>query len=512
MLSIPIPIPGRKPLVSRWPKLALALAFGLAFLICNGSAAAASTTDVVVVSVKGDVQVTMRGTARAVRAGGIVELPASVRTGADGAIEFQQGPTTVSVAANTQIEIPAAGLGEPIDRVIQPQGSAFYNVGKRLGKKLRVETPYLVAVIKGTQFNVAVQGDGTTVSLFEGQLEVRAPDDSDVVNINAGEIAIRHATDKTIRVLRMDKTAPPAKPGDGNDRSGNGLTSGQARNPGEDPAATPSPTDRAADDSNTSRPSGPSVPGLNDVSAATPELDASINLSTRGEGDADAAAALQAGPAALGASVDVDLGGGAAVMSVDAGLGTGALNAGVGVDAAADLGSGSIAAGAAAALDLGGAVSADVGVDAGVDLGAGTVNTSAGVGVDAGAVNAGVTVGVALDAASGAATVDLGAAAGPIDASVGASIDAGSPAATVDVAATVAPVDVSAGTSVDVGTGTTSVDVGVGGLDLGVAVDLGAGSIDVGLGTATDTSTAPGTTTDNGGLLGGLSGLLGKHR
>src|SRR6185295_13822757 len=163
---------------------------------------AASATDVVVVSVKGDVQVTMRGTARAVSAGATVELPASVRTGADGAIGLQQGPTTVSVAANTQIEIPASGLGEPIERVIQPQGSAFYNVGKRLGKKLRVETPYLVAVIKGTQFNVAVQGDGTTVSLFEGQLEVRAPDDSDVVNLNAGEIAIRHATDKTIRVLR----------------------------------------------------------------------------------------------------------------------------------------------------------------------------------------------------------------------------------------------------------------------------------------------------------------------
>ena len=57
--------------------------------------------------------------------------------------------------------------------------------------KLRVETPLLVAVIKGTQFNVAVQPDSTTISLFEGRLEIRTPDDTDVVQLNAGEIAIR---------------------------------------------------------------------------------------------------------------------------------------------------------------------------------------------------------------------------------------------------------------------------------------------------------------------------------
>ena len=38
-------------------------------------------------------------------------------------------------------------------------------------RKLRVETPYLVAVIKGTQFNVAVTGDTSTISLHEGVLE-----------------------------------------------------------------------------------------------------------------------------------------------------------------------------------------------------------------------------------------------------------------------------------------------------------------------------------------------------
>ena len=37
----------------------------------------------------------------------------------------------------------------------------------------------------------ATQEDSTTIALFEGHLEVRASDDSDVVDLDAGEIAIR---------------------------------------------------------------------------------------------------------------------------------------------------------------------------------------------------------------------------------------------------------------------------------------------------------------------------------
>jgi len=33
---------------------------------------------------------------------------------------------------------------------VQPHGNAFYSVGKREKRKLRIETPYLVGVVKGT--------------------------------------------------------------------------------------------------------------------------------------------------------------------------------------------------------------------------------------------------------------------------------------------------------------------------------------------------------------------------
>ena len=98
-----------------------------------------------------------------------------------------------------------------VERIIQIRGNAFYSIGKRTGTRLRVEAPYLVAVIKGTQFNVAAQEDSTTIALFEGHLEVRASDDSDVVDLDAGEIAIRRRNDVSISVLRLNAARGTAR-------------------------------------------------------------------------------------------------------------------------------------------------------------------------------------------------------------------------------------------------------------------------------------------------------------
>src|SRR6202008_118812 len=151
----------------------------------------ASRGDIVVVTVHGTVDATMAGMTVPLSAGAILELPATVRTGADGAVELRQGPSTFAAAGNTELEIPQSAAQDGlVERIIQIRGKAFYSIGKRTGTRLRVEAPYLVAVIKGTQFNVAAQEDSTTIALFEGHLEVRASDDSDVVALEAGEIAI----------------------------------------------------------------------------------------------------------------------------------------------------------------------------------------------------------------------------------------------------------------------------------------------------------------------------------
>lgn len=176
-----------------------------------------------VTAVGGDVDFTMAGNAVSVAPNSTVLLPARIVTGHDGNVGLTQAGTNISVSGDTDIEIPAEAVdGNLVARLVQHRGNVFYDVAPRDVGKLRVETPFLVAVIKGTQFNVAVEDGSTTISLFEGTLELRTPDDSDIVHLNAGEIAIRSLIDDSIRVVGMDDLgvaapSPQASPAAGND-------------------------------------------------------------------------------------------------------------------------------------------------------------------------------------------------------------------------------------------------------------------------------------------------------
>jgi FecR-like protein len=184
----------------------------LVFLAVAGSLHAGSSpvrnadgSRVSVTSVAGVVDVTMAGNAVRVEPDTTVLLPARIVTGHDGTLGLTQAGTNITVARDTDVEIPAEAVdGNLVARLVQHRGNVFYDVAPRDLGKLRVETPFLVAVIKGTQFNVAVNEDGTTISLFEGSLEIRTPDDSDVIQLNAGEIAIRSLIDNSIRIVGMD--------------------------------------------------------------------------------------------------------------------------------------------------------------------------------------------------------------------------------------------------------------------------------------------------------------------
>jgi hypothetical protein len=124
----------------------------------NVLAAHPASQELVIADLEGDVRLSVRGEPRAAQKGNTVDLPATIRTGRGSSIELHQGKTTVAAGADTRPDIPAtARSGALLERVVQSRGNTFYNVAKRGAKKFRVETPYLVAVVKGTQFNVSVQ-------------------------------------------------------------------------------------------------------------------------------------------------------------------------------------------------------------------------------------------------------------------------------------------------------------------------------------------------------------------
>ncbi|MEO8017655.1 MAG: FecR domain-containing protein [Pseudomonadota bacterium] len=427
---------GRKPVV----RALAGLWFALAALLAAPAALAIDSGDIVVVSLKGEIHVTMNGAVRNLRAGGVLELPASIRTGSDGNIELRQGATTVSVGPETLLEFPALEQrGAPIDRIVQPRGNVFYSIGKREGRKLRVETPYLVGVIKGTQFNVAVQDEAATISLFEGLLEVRASDDSDVIDLRAGEIAARKRGDKSIGVMKMDDTKASAPR-----RQGSVSTN-----------ETPVPTALRV------KPSGDGaetllVERVGDVVAdfgTVADATAAVGTTTAEVAINTVASGLDA---ETGAHVDT------VAASVDAGatdnVGSGSLDLSTNISSTA------------------GPVTVDTGAAA--DAGTGTVDIAANTNVDTGPLTTDVTATTAVNIVEG---------------TVGATAD-------VVAAAPLAQVDVGANVAVDVTAGVVNLGVDVAGVDVNVGVDLGLDDNDNrGPGNASDDSSNSGQGSDNKG-------------
>jgi len=389
-----------------------------------------------VTAVAGEVDFTMAGNSVNVAPNAAVLLPARIVTGHDGTVGLTQAGTNVSVSNDTDVEIPAEAVdGNLIARLIQRRGNVFYDVAPRDLGKLRVETPFLVAVIKGTQFNVAVQPDSTTISLFEGRLEIRTPDNSDVVQIDAGEIAIRSRVDGVIRVVGMD----------------------------DDRAAAPRPARPAAAVAALTAPAG-----LDLANRAALGSDAVVARVDTRETSAVTKPLVDVGldtvraPAALDPRIAiengaVDLAPGSVDVGLDAGVGVGSAAVDVGVNTAVDLGSARVDVGLDTGVDLAGG-SVDVGLDTRVDLGAGTADLSLDTGLDLGGtvVDTGAAVDTSLDVGADAG-LDLG---GVLDASL------------------------DAGVTLDTG----SLDLG-GTLDLGLEVDLGGGTLDLGVGG--DSATAP---------------------
>jgi hypothetical protein len=439
------------------------------------AAPTAARGDIVVATVHGTVNATMAGMTVPLSAGATLQLPATVRTGADGAVELRQGNSTFAAAGNTELEIPQSAAEDGlVERIVQIRGNAFYSIGKRTGTRLRVEAPYLVAVIKGTQFNVAAQEDSTTIALFEGHLEVRASDESDVVDLEAGEIAIRRRNDVSISVLRLHAARGDAR-----------RNQELAARPQADASSPTSDAVIARNDGDASRAevettvAANGIAPRNDVSPTPTELERTIDTLP----DASVALAAKAAIddiADVGATVDVGAGSIAAAGNIAVDVGS--VSADVNTSGSVDLAAGSVDVNAGATAAVGEVVTADVGAGASVDVPAGAVDLGAGATVAAGDVAAAnVTAAAAVDVPAGA--VDIGA---------GTTVAAG------DLAA----VDVGANVGVDTGAGNVGADVNVGPVDAGL--DVGSGGVDVNLGLGS------GDDSGDGGLLGGLLGR--KHR
>jgi len=96
----------------------------------------------------------------------------SIRTGRNGRVLLVRGEETILVSPNSVIGLPAEKKDGLSTTIVQGAGSILLEVEKRNVKHFEVETPYLAAVVKGTQFRVSVNATSTSVDVIKGQVQV----------------------------------------------------------------------------------------------------------------------------------------------------------------------------------------------------------------------------------------------------------------------------------------------------------------------------------------------------
>jgi hypothetical protein len=117
----------------------------------------------------------------------------TIRTGPNGRVLLTRGEESMLIAPNSVVGLPTDKKDGMATTILQQAGSILLEVEKRNVKHFEVETPYLAAVVKGTQFRVTVNAADTKVEVSRGQVEVSSFKSGQVAQILPGQAATAFA-------------------------------------------------------------------------------------------------------------------------------------------------------------------------------------------------------------------------------------------------------------------------------------------------------------------------------
>ncbi|KRR01438.1 FecR family protein [Bradyrhizobium valentinum] len=190
-------------------------ALAAAFVLATASAAfAADGDDWTVHKSSGEVWLAGSGVQQAsLKQEDVLKPGDTVRTGRTGRVLLKRGDEMILVSPNSVIGVPAQKKEGLSTTIVQQAGSILLDVEKRSVKHFEVETPYLAAVVKGTQFSVTVNAGKTTVDVVRGQVEVADFKSGQIAQVMAGQHATAFATGKTGLSLGGSGTLAPIEQG-----------------------------------------------------------------------------------------------------------------------------------------------------------------------------------------------------------------------------------------------------------------------------------------------------------
>src|SRR6266481_6158104 len=137
----------------------------------------------------------------------------TIRTGRNGRILLVRGAETILVSPNSVIGLPTENKDGLSTTIVQQAGSILLEVEKRNVKHFEVETPYLAAVVKGTQFSVTIKAASTSVDVRRGQVEVSDFRSGQTAQVMPGQVATAFAHGKPGLSLSGSGTFNPIEQG-----------------------------------------------------------------------------------------------------------------------------------------------------------------------------------------------------------------------------------------------------------------------------------------------------------
>ena len=137
----------------------------------------------------------------------------TIRTGRNGRVLLVRGEESMVISPNSVVGIPAEAKQGLSTTIVQQAGTILLEVEKRNVKHFEVETPYLAAVVKGTQFSVSVNASGTSVNVLRGQVEVADFKSGQIAQVLPGQAATSFANGKPGLSLSGSGTFNPIEQG-----------------------------------------------------------------------------------------------------------------------------------------------------------------------------------------------------------------------------------------------------------------------------------------------------------
>jgi hypothetical protein len=165
----------------------------------------------VVTAHRGAVEQQVEGNWVPLKRGDIVPNAQMVRTLAGGHVKLQRNKEVVALGSNTQLRIEDdADIG--YTTVHQDFGRVEVEAEHKLVKHFEVKTPYLAAVVKGTQFVVTSNGEGASVTVDRGSVAVQSLATERSTLITPGQTA-RVSPRADIEISGLGPWRPIVEPG-----------------------------------------------------------------------------------------------------------------------------------------------------------------------------------------------------------------------------------------------------------------------------------------------------------